>query len=148
MTANAFMSISLEPHLVMVSIAESARMREVMDESDGFAISILADDQRDVSAFFAGQHDALEPPPFREIEPGQAPVIEGAIAWLRCQMAQRHEVGDHVLYLGEAVDASAEDTAARRRPLVFLQTAYVPVVPEHAIPIDWAAEYLSFAALP
>lgn len=55
MTANAFMSVSLDPKLVTISIDHNARMYERIKASGQFAVSILTDEQKEVSMHFAGQ---------------------------------------------------------------------------------------------
>ena len=55
MTANAFMSVSLNPKLVLISIGEKANMNRLIKESGTFAVSVLNEQQQDLSAYFAGQ---------------------------------------------------------------------------------------------
>src|SRR5690625_4442830 len=57
MTANAFMSVSLEPKLIAVSVGEQASMFEKMKETSHFGVSILKEDQKDLSKYFASQTD-------------------------------------------------------------------------------------------
>src|SRR3954452_3678311 len=55
MTANAFMSVSLDPKLVVISIKENARMLGEIQKSKTFSVNILAENQEEVSKIFAGQ---------------------------------------------------------------------------------------------
>ena len=55
MTANAFMSVSMDPKLVVISIGHKARLLDRIKESQKFAVNILADHQQDFSKLFAGQ---------------------------------------------------------------------------------------------
>src|SRR3954463_1392190 len=55
MTANAFMSVSLDPKLVVISIGEKARILEKIKQSKTFSVNILAADQQELSMIFAGQ---------------------------------------------------------------------------------------------
>ena len=55
MTANAFMSVSLDPKLVVISIGENAKILDKIKESNLFSVNILAADQQDISMVFAGQ---------------------------------------------------------------------------------------------
>ncbi|MER2072430.1 MAG: flavin reductase family protein, partial [Psychrobacillus sp.] len=55
MTANAFMSVSLEPKLVAISIGDQAKMHSYINSSKRFAINILAANQLELSKQFAGQ---------------------------------------------------------------------------------------------
>ena len=55
MTANAFMSVSLDPKLVVISIGEKAQMLDKIKHSKKFAVNILAANQQELSMIFAGQ---------------------------------------------------------------------------------------------
>ena len=145
MTASAFMFVSVEPRLVVVSVSERARLRATLDDATEFAVSFLAEDQQDVSDFFAGRSEALDAAPFVEIDAGAPPVIEGAPAWMRCRLAAAHRAGDHVLYVGEAMEVWAAEDCARRPPLVFFRGAYVPIVPQEGTAVDGRPGHLAVA---
>ena len=55
MTANAFMSVSLDPKLVVISVGNHARFLDKVTQSKRFAVNILAEDQQQVSQHFAGK---------------------------------------------------------------------------------------------
>jgi flavin reductase (DIM6/NTAB) family NADH-FMN oxidoreductase RutF len=55
MTANAFMSVSLDPKLSVISVREQAQILSKLQESKTFSVNILAEDQQEVSMIFAGQ---------------------------------------------------------------------------------------------
>src|SRR5690625_2629564 len=57
MTVNAFMSVSLNPKLIAISIDEKATMYNILQETNSFGVSMLRDDQQDVSMVFAKQKD-------------------------------------------------------------------------------------------
>ena len=69
MTANAFMSGSLAPPLVVVSVGKKARMHARLATARRFGISILDQAQEPASRHFAGQTVAGFPPALREIWP-------------------------------------------------------------------------------
>ncbi len=98
MTANAFMSVSLEPPLVLVSVARDARMCGLLDAAGRYAVSILREDQRELALHFAGRPREGMTIPFGER--AGMPVIEGALGQLVTRVVQRVEAGDHVLYIG------------------------------------------------
>ena len=98
MTANAFMSVSLDPPLILVSVGNNSRMHKVLVNSDRYAVSVLGDDQQDVSNHFAGQ------PGDAEIEFDKRkgyPVIANAMAYFVTRIVEAHLAGDHTLYVGE-----------------------------------------------
>lgn len=100
MTANAFMSVSLEPPLVLVSIDKRARMRNYLDLPDcAFSISVLESTQEAVAWHFAGRPFA-DGQKVLEIDKSGFPFVAGAIAHVGCSLEQVHDVGDHMLYIG------------------------------------------------
>ncbi|GBD29911.1 FMN reductase (NADH) NtaB [bacterium HR32] len=122
MTANAVMSVSLDPLLVCVSVGKGARMNRFLEEAAGFALNILAEDQEALSRYFAGMWQAAEPPPYR-LEPWVGgPRLEGCLASVGCARHQVVEAGDHRLFLGRVV--ALHRSQAPLRPLLFFAGAY------------------------
>nr|WP_156810673.1 flavin reductase family protein [Arthrobacter sp. FB24] len=98
-TVNSFTSVSMEPPLVLVSIARTARAH---DELAGrpFAVNILGAEQRYLATHFAGW-PGPEP---RWVEGGTAPRLAGVLAYFECRPWAEYDGGDHTLYLGEVVN--------------------------------------------
>ncbi|OLC54267.1 MAG: hypothetical protein AUH85_12225 [Chloroflexi bacterium 13_1_40CM_4_68_4] len=121
LTVNAFMTVSLEPPLVLVSIGTASRSLPCVSSAERFGISVLSEDQEAVARVFAGKDDhKLARVPARRGLTG-VPLVEGAIAWLECRTEQRFGAGDHVLFL-----ARVEGLGARTgRPLLFFRGRYV-----------------------
>lgn len=117
-TVNAFLSLSLEPPLVAVSIDKRARAHATLVRSERFGVSVLAADQADVSDHFAGRPVALNGVPYEEYE--GFPVIRGAIAQLVLRTEQQVDVGDHTLFVGRVEALRYADGA----PLVYFGSAY------------------------
>src|SRR3954465_10362029 len=62
MTANAFMSVSLSPPLVLISLDRRSRMCGMLHEGNRFGVSVLAQGQTELSDLFAGRApDGVEP---------------------------------------------------------------------------------------
>ncbi|MCW3067018.1 MAG: flavin reductase domain protein FMN-binding [Solirubrobacterales bacterium] len=100
MTANAFVSVSLDPPLVLVSIDQRARMHEILARSRRYGVSVLSADQERVALHFAGRP---MPDPGGLLEPAAEagpPLIHGAIAHVVCELHATVPAGDHTLYLG------------------------------------------------
>lgn len=116
MTANAFMSVSLDPKLVAISIGHKARFLEKVTEARKFGVSILAADQECYSRVFAGQTDGL--PQFVDL--AGMPVLDGAVVQLACEVVSTHIEGDHTLFIGRVVDIQIED----KNPLLFFGGKY------------------------
>jgi flavin reductase (DIM6/NTAB) family NADH-FMN oxidoreductase RutF len=98
MTANGFMSVSLEPALVVVSIASGARMCELLNRTRRYGVSVLACDQEPVSRHFAGR-PAQEEIPLTEID--GVPLVAGAMTHVVADVVDAHPAGDHTLFIGE-----------------------------------------------
>ncbi len=115
MTANAFMSVSLEPPLVLISIARGTKMCNLLHEGAHFAVNVLADDQRGLSDRFAGRDSAdVAQPTFMIVH--ETPLVEGSAAHFVARVARSYWGGDHSLFLGQVEYARRTDAA---RPLLF-----------------------------
>jgi flavin reductase (DIM6/NTAB) family NADH-FMN oxidoreductase RutF len=102
-TANSFNSVSLDPPLVVWSLAKAAGTLNAFERCERYAISVLAQDQVAIARRFSRPHaDRFADVPF-VLGWAQAPLIEGAVAWFECRHHARHSAGDHVLFIGEVV---------------------------------------------
>ncbi|HEY4620299.1 MAG TPA: flavin reductase, partial [Gaiellaceae bacterium] len=100
MTANAFMSVSLRPPLVLVSIDRRARMGALLHEGTRFGVSVLEAKQTGLSDRFAGR--VADDPPEATFEVvHETPLVEGALAHLVARVVRSHWGGDHSLFLGQ-----------------------------------------------
>jgi len=127
LTANSFSSVSLDPPLVLWSLARDA---DCFDEFQGaayFAINVLARHQETISTRFATKDvDKWAGTP-HELGVTGAPLISGALATFECHVHARHEGGDHVIYVGEVQQVQVSATAA---PLSFYRGRYCELVEE------------------
>ena len=101
LTVSAFMPLSLDPPLVAVSLGANAAVLPFLNAGTEVAISILAAGQRAVASRFADSYP-VGPSPFPEAGP---PVVEGALAALRCRLEDLEERGDHHLAICEVLEA-------------------------------------------
>lgn len=119
MTANAVCSLSLEPLLLLVCFDRHARTLPLVRESRRFGVNVLGEGQEPLARRFASKHEGKFDEVLHEIEDG-VPVLEGAIAWVACDLADLLPGGDHVIGIG-AVTAASEREGA---PLVWYSGAY------------------------
>ncbi|MBV8956262.1 MAG: flavin reductase [Solirubrobacterales bacterium] len=112
MTANAFLSVSLRPPLVLVSLGR-CRMGEMLPHTKRYGVSVLAHDQGDFAAHFAAQQTSPVEPAFVWHE--GLPLLEGALAHLVCKVIDVHAAGDHELWIGEVEHVHQRDG----EPLLF-----------------------------
>ncbi|WP_259407891.1 flavin reductase family protein [Streptomyces akebiae] len=116
MTATSFMSVSLDPPLVLVSLREGSRMDDLLAEQPLWAVSVLSDHQRTVAARFAMKNrvsDRLlfDSVPHTRGSTSDAPLIDGALATLECRTEQRVAAGDHTLVIGRVLSATSPTSA-------------------------------------
>ncbi len=101
LTANSFNSVSLDPPLVLWSLARVAGSMAVLSTGSHYAINILAADQKDLAERFSIRgSDRWSGVAFSE-GAGGAPVLAGAAATFECFNRSRYEEGDHVIFVGE-----------------------------------------------
>lgn len=103
MTANAVMSLSLEPPLVVVSVDKKGGMHGCLTEGQCFAMNILTRDQENLSTRFA----APGPKDFSDLDLAEgetgAPILTGTLGYLDCKVTEVLSAGDHDMFVGEIV---------------------------------------------
>jgi flavin reductase (DIM6/NTAB) family NADH-FMN oxidoreductase RutF len=114
MTANAFMSVSLQPPLVLISIDRRAKMGALLHEGTRFGVSVLEARQTGLSDRFAGR-TANDPPEATFELVHETPLVEGALAHLVARVVRSYWGGDHSLFLGQVEFARYGEG----RPLLF-----------------------------
>jgi len=119
LTVATLVSLSLEPPLVGVAVARQAALHELLREARAFAVSLLAADQD-----WLAEHFARGVPPigmWKGIAATDgvlgAPLLDGALGWLECRVADEVEAGTHTFFVGEVVAATEGDEGV---PLVRL----------------------------
>lgn len=131
MTANAFMSVSLNPPLVLVSIAHSAQMYKLLSSGSRYGVSVLSDDQEGLSRHFGGRPMAGLEIAYVQEEHG-VPLLKGAIAHLVARVVDVHPVGDHTLFIGEVEYLQGRHGS----PLLFYAGTYGQVANRHPAEIE------------
>ncbi len=101
MTANAFMSVSLRPPLILISVDRRARLNALLREGVRFGVSVLEEHQAALSDRFAGRVvDEGTPEPEFELV-NETPLVQDALAHLVARVARSYWGGDHSLFLGQ-----------------------------------------------
>jgi flavin reductase (DIM6/NTAB) family NADH-FMN oxidoreductase RutF len=122
MTANAVTSVSLEPLLVLVCVQKEAHLIQFLRQAEGFSISILNENQEDLSSFFANMWHKPEPPPFAFIPWLGGPRLKGAIGAIACRTVEFVEGGDHWIVMGQVVGLYQAENPAN--PLLYYRGQY------------------------
>jgi flavin reductase (DIM6/NTAB) family NADH-FMN oxidoreductase RutF len=100
LTVNSFTSVSLDPVLVLVCFDKNLSSLKAFQDSKRFGISMLGEDQEDVSRLFA-KRDAERPPSLYFEGKLGTPLIKNAIAVMECETTAVYPGGDHFIFLGE-----------------------------------------------
>jgi flavin reductase (DIM6/NTAB) family NADH-FMN oxidoreductase RutF len=118
MTANAFVSVSLDPPLVLVSLDNRSYMHRLLPVVGRYGVSVLAEDQERLSNHFAGR--TVEGIQIRFLTRGEIPLLEGAVAYFVVRVIDAHPAGDHTLYIGHVEHFESHD----EKPLLFYSGRY------------------------
>ncbi len=124
MTANAVLSLSLDPPLVVVCVQRTGSMHELFDRASSFGVNILAADQRPVSDLFASHGAPEEPMGGFDYRLGATgvPLLAGTVAHVECRISERLAGGDHTIVIGEALEVGYDAEGAD--PLLFHRGRY------------------------
>ena len=127
MTATAFMSVSLDPPLVLASVRTGSRMDEVLERQPLWAASLLAEEQRATAGRFAMKGRLSDRLLFQEVphvlgERTGAPLLKAALATVECRTEQRVTAGDHTLLVARVL--TADLPAVEGGPLLYYRARY------------------------
>lgn len=114
MTANAFMSVSLDPPLISISLDHGSKMLAKVRASGRYAVSVLGDGMEGIAMHFAGKFDPTLTDPFVHID--GLPVVPHASTVFLTDVVQEVEAGDHTLFIGQVTHIERNEAAA---PLLF-----------------------------
>lgn len=127
MTANAFMSVSLSPKLVLISIGGKAKMLSKIHQSGKFVVNLLSENQKDISMQFAGQLQETLDLEFDWVN--GLPAIKNSLASIFCDVYSSQIAGDHTLFIGEV----KELVTRAGKPLTFSQGKYGRFIEELSV---------------
>ena len=120
LTANAFMSLSLNPPLVLVSVDKGAICYACFETGNGFTVNFIAEGQEEISNRFAtkgiDKFSGLQ----WHLGTNGAAILDGVIGSVECNITQCHDGGDHTIVVGEILNVSANGD----RPLLFFKGKY------------------------
>jgi flavin reductase (DIM6/NTAB) family NADH-FMN oxidoreductase RutF len=121
MTISSFNSVSIDPPLVLWSIAKDARSYERFANTRYFAVNVLTMDQKDLSATFAKTGGDK----FAGLECGTgiggAPILPEYAACFECETEHRYEGGDHTIIVGRVLELEDRETD----PLIFYRGRFL-----------------------
>jgi 3-hydroxy-9,10-secoandrosta-1,3,5(10)-triene-9,17-dione monooxygenase reductase component len=121
LTTNAFSSVSLDPPLVLVCFDGASRTLAAVRASGRYAVNVLRTGQEDLAVVFASKRVAAEKfaAVTHTVDHG-VPLLDGALAWLVCDVVELVEAGDHTIGIGRVTALDAFEG----EPLVFFRGGY------------------------
>jgi flavin reductase (DIM6/NTAB) family NADH-FMN oxidoreductase RutF len=117
LTTNALASVSLDPLLLLVCFDNGSRTLPAVRAAGRFAVNILSAEQEDLASVFASKrvaHEKFEAA--THLLAHGVPVLDGALAWLACDLRQLVPAGDHTIGIGEVTHFDLDE---EQDPLVF-----------------------------
>ncbi|MGW1752482.1 flavin reductase family protein [Streptomyces sp. NPDC002092] len=121
LVANSFCSVSLDPPLVSFCVAHTSTSWPRIRAAGMLAISILSVQQREAATRLAvSGGDKFQGLPWLT-SPGGAPILDGALAWLECEVEAEHPAGDHVIVVARVLRL---DALREGEPLLFFRGAF------------------------
>jgi flavin reductase (DIM6/NTAB) family NADH-FMN oxidoreductase RutF len=127
MTANAVMSVSLTPPLVVVSVRRGARLHEVVRRARAYGITVLGEGQEHEARRFAGSSLAPGHSAPEFTERAGVPLLANGLAWVAARVSAAYPAGDHTLFVGAVIALAPE--RADDPPLAFHRSAFARVGP-------------------
>ena len=124
MTVSSFTSVSLDPPMIAISLHTDSRTCRLVQRSGALAVSILSDEQHEISDLFAGRlpelGERLAGVELETLVTG-APVLKRALARMDCRVVQTTPAGMNTLVLAEVVAVSGD---GQGEPLVYHNRGY------------------------
>ena len=122
MTCQSFMSVSLDPPLVLFSPAKTSRAWPSIQRSGRFCVNFLAADQEPVSTAMASRGiDKFADLGWSATPETGSPLLDGALGYVDCTIHAVHETGDHYVVIGRVQDL---DVTRDGDPLLFYRGEY------------------------
>lgn len=129
MTANSVTSVSLEPLLILICVDQRANFLPLVKEKKRFGVSVLKEDQQELSKYFAQTEENAEVEAQLGIRyrwtPSGIPLLEDALVHLACNVVASYIAGDHTIFLGEVEGVEVFDG----EPLLFFRGGYRGIAP-------------------
>jgi flavin reductase (DIM6/NTAB) family NADH-FMN oxidoreductase RutF len=124
MTVNTFTSLSLDPPYVMISLERVTKTHQLLSQTGCFAITILRDNQQEISDRFAGRLED-EDDRFTGLQTftlvSGAPFLSGGLSFFDCQVVSTYPAGTHTVFIGEVLAVSTGEVG---KPLLYFHRDY------------------------
>jgi flavin reductase (DIM6/NTAB) family NADH-FMN oxidoreductase RutF len=117
LTVNSFASVSLDPLLVLWCLDKRSGSLETFQQSEGFAVHILAADQSELCWAFAGKDPDRFSKADWSLSKNNLPVISNSLGVMECKKVQTVDAGDHLIFIGQIIDIDKQD----KEPMLYFR---------------------------
>jgi flavin reductase (DIM6/NTAB) family NADH-FMN oxidoreductase RutF len=125
LTANSFVTLSLQPALIGIAVRSDGRMRHLAERVGCFGVSVLNELQSEYASHYANRHrggETLHLALSRADTAPPVPIVPGCVAFFACQLREIVSVGDHDLLVGAVLTCDVLNLECA--PLIFLDGKY------------------------
>jgi flavin reductase (DIM6/NTAB) family NADH-FMN oxidoreductase RutF len=128
LTATAFCSLTDDPPTVVACVNRNASAHDLIAKYKSFCVNVLASAQQEVAMRFAGRvgqqgEERFDEGAWTTLATG-APVLEGALANLDCDVVETHKGATHTIYVGRVQAGRVNGVI---KPLVYFKGAFCDV---------------------
>jgi flavin reductase (DIM6/NTAB) family NADH-FMN oxidoreductase RutF len=124
LTANAVLSLSLDPPLMLAALDRGSRTLRTVEEAGRFGVNVLAAEQAELARSFSTKLEMQEKwDGVAWRERGGIPALDEIVVWVGCELRDVLAGGDHVTITGAVLDVAVRDGD----PLIFYRGAYMPL---------------------
>ncbi|HYK97246.1 MAG TPA: flavin reductase family protein [Candidatus Acidoferrales bacterium] len=123
LTLQAFLAVSTEPPLLLISLDHTSRTLDAVETRGAFVVNFLAAGRERLSNTFASKdeekfaHVNWRP---SKIARGSPVLAEDSVAYAECVITQRIAAGDHLLFLASVEGGDSFE----RMPLMYYRRSY------------------------
>ena len=111
MTVSSFTSVSLHPPLVSICIDKRVVICSIIQNAKRFAVNILSHEQTELGQVFSTPNIDMT----QRFQNGTwtklstaSPVLQDSLAWIDCSLYAAHDIGDHLIFIGEVQSCHAQ----------------------------------------
>jgi flavin reductase (DIM6/NTAB) family NADH-FMN oxidoreductase RutF len=130
MTANSVTSVSLDPLLLLVCVAEQAKLLPLVKAKKRFGVNVLKENQQAISKYFAQTEENAEVEASLGIRfrwtPGGIPLLEDSLVHFACKVVASYIAGDHTIFIAEIESVEVFDG----EPLLYFRGNYRAIAPQ------------------
>ena len=123
MTANAFVSVCLEPPVILVCVAHSTHTLSFVEARGSFGVNIVSAEQQPIAQYFAkrpeDRHEDVEY--HSSMSATGVALLDGSMVSFACRVMGSHVYGDHTIYIATVEEMRMSDSGD---PLLFYESRW------------------------